>query len=71
MATKTDDVFVSDNGITRKATEAEIESLRSWQTPDVSRDAIFEAEDAARASARAKLAALGLTETEVAAIIGG
>ena len=55
----------------RKMTDAE---YAQWQTDNeahAAQAAAVEAQAAARASALAKLAGLGLTEAEVAAIVGG
>lgn len=55
----------------RDATPDEIAAIEAQRenTPDIA--ALMEAQIAARESARAKLAALGLSDAEVTAIIGG
>jgi hypothetical protein len=59
----------------RKATAEELEQFEKDQAEDAKRERLIEAEqqakEEAKASAMAKLAALGLSEEEVQAIIGG
>ena len=66
-------IYISDNGKKRKATAAELEQFEKDRAEQLEREKLFEAEqtkkDADRASAMAKLSALGLNEQEVAALI--
>ena len=66
--------LVNDNGITRQMTAAETKAYESSSTrfaeEIVQQEAIRIANEAAKTSARAKLAALGLTEAEIAALVG-
>jgi hypothetical protein len=68
----TEKIYVSDNGEKREATQAEIAELKNFQTEKLESlkliEAELEAKKAARNSALAKLAALGLTEEEIAAL---
>ncbi len=62
---------VNDNGIEREMTNAE---FAQWQADAAEATANSQAEAdkvAARASALAKLKVLGLTDDEIAALIGG
>jgi len=67
----TSDYFVTEDGVKRHATPEEINGIISVMAEveefKLSQQAAF----AAKESAKAKLAALGLTEAEVNAIIGG
>jgi hypothetical protein len=65
------ELTINDNGVSRPMTaEEEIEhNARVADLPDMV--AQLNALNAAKESAKAKLAALGLTEDEVNAIIGG
>jgi DnaJ-domain-containing protein 1 len=67
-------LIVNDNGTDRPMTEQEIATYeiaasRASAEQQAIADA-FAAQQAAKESARAKLAALGLTEEEIAALIG-
>jgi hypothetical protein len=57
--------------IVRDATPEETAIIEAQRDADAAQAAAVEAKAAARASALAKLADLGLTEAEVAAILGG
>lgn len=54
----------------RNATPFETANIESQQQAEVDRQIAAEASLATKASARAKLAALGLTESEIAALVG-
>ena len=54
----------------RNATEAEIARLEAIEADNASTQAQHEAQLAAKSSVRAKLKALGLTDTEIAALVG-
>ena len=66
---------INDNGTDRDMTTAEIavyeQAAADAQAEAAARQAAADAHEAARVSAKAKLAALGLTQAEVNAIIGG
>jgi len=66
---------INDNGIDREMTTAEQAEYDAWavtaQAEAVAQEEARQAAIAAKESAKAKLAALGLTEEEVNAIIGG
>ena len=68
-------IYVSEDGKRRKATAEEIAQFEKDQAEALERASVIEAEtakkEADRASAIAKLSALGLNEDEVNAIIGG
>ena len=59
------------NDLVRDATPEEVATIESQLAEAVEQDAVIEVQFAAKESAKAKLAALGLTEDEVNAIIGG
>jgi len=65
----------NDNGLDREMTEAELAAFnilqKELEVKQAARQAALDSKKTALASARAKLAALGLSEAEVAAIIGG
>jgi hypothetical protein len=67
-------IYVSDNGNKRKATAEEIAQFEKDAAEALEREKLFEAEQTAKAEAKAsaitKLAALGLSDEEVQAIIG-
>ena len=67
-------IYVQDNGKKRKATAEEIAQIEKYQAEYEAQQRLIEAEQTAKAeakaSAMAKLAALGLSEEEVQAIIG-
>jgi len=67
----TEQFFVTEDGIRRLATPLEIEGILSVRAENEDLILFQEAKLAAKESAKAKLAALGLTEDEVNAIIGG
>ena len=54
----------------RDATPQEVAEIEARQQEAAARIAALEAAPAAKASARAKLAALGLTDDEIAALVG-
>lgn len=58
-----------DNQV-RDATAEEIAMIQTAQNEHVARLAALEAAAAAKVSARAKLKALGLTDDEIAALVG-
>ena len=66
---------INDNGVDRDATpqeQAAIEQAQDEaQAAAAANAAALDARNAALASARTKLAALGLTDAEVAALLGG
>lgn len=66
---------INDNGIDRDMTTAEIavyeQAAADAQAEAAARQAAADAHEAARVSGKVKLTALGLTEAEVNAIIGG
>ena len=66
---------INDNGTDRDMTPQEEtahkEAALLAAKDDEARHAALEAVAAAKASARAKLAALGLTDEEIAAVVGG
>jgi ribosomal protein L9 len=68
-------IYVQDNGKRRKATAEEIAQFEKDWADTAERKRVIEAEAQAKQakldSAKAKLAALGLDEEEVAAIVGG
>jgi DNA-binding NarL/FixJ family response regulator len=61
-------IYIQENGEKREATEAEIAQFAIDRIQADKRQADEEAKTAARQSALAKLAALGLTEDEIAAL---
>jgi hypothetical protein len=65
-------ILIHENGKTRKATQQEVSELLQAQTKAQEEQGVIEAEQLkkanTRASALAKLAALGLTEDEIAAL---
>jgi len=61
---------IHDNGIDREATPQEVAAHEKLVKDTEVLTAQWEAVAAARASARAKLKALGLTDAEVAALAG-
>jgi hypothetical protein len=67
-------LIINDNGIDREATSDEVayinESQTAAQADTAARKAQADAKAVALASARAKLADLGLTEAEVKALVG-
>ena len=64
--------YVQENGQHREANEQETKSILEIQKKALEEQRLFEAEQEAKAQARnsalAKLAALGLTEAEIAAL---
>jgi len=66
---------INDNGIDRDMTAEELANYQTWaeqaQQRQLAAEAAAQAAADARTSAKAKLAALGLTEDEVNALIGG
>jgi len=65
-------LYATINGEQVQLSDAEYEaSIESWAEMRVAQDAHIDQQAAAKESAKAKLAALGLTEEEVNAIIGG
>jgi hypothetical protein len=66
---------INDNGTDRDMTDEEQAAYEAWAATQnaeaAAKAAAVEARTAARASAVTKLAELGLTEAEVAAILGG
>jgi hypothetical protein len=58
-----------DNQV-RNATPDEIEAIKNGQTETAAKIAAIEAVAAAKVSARAKLKTLGLTDDEIAALVG-
>ncbi len=67
----TDNLFVTEDGVRRLASAAEIEGILSVQAEAEQLKTLQQTVIAAKESAKAKLAVLGLTEEEVNAIIGG
>jgi hypothetical protein len=67
-------IYISDNGKKRKATAEELAQFEKDRAEFEAQARLIEAEQTAKAeakaSAMAKLAALGLSEEEVQAIIG-
>lgn len=65
---------INDNGIDRDMTTAEIavyeQAAADAQAEAAARQAAADAHEAARVSSKVKLAALGLTEAEVNALLG-
>ena len=65
---------INDNGVDRDMTEAETiehqKAVANAQKADDQRQSAWAANEAAKASARAKLKALGLTDDEIAALVG-
>ena len=61
---------ILDNGVLRDMTEAELAQLEIDREAYEAQIAIEQAAAALRASALAKLAALGLTEAEIQALVG-
>lgn len=61
---------IHHNGIDREATPEEIKAHEQLCREAAAQSAAIEAAAAAKVSARAKLAALGLTDAEVAALLG-
>jgi hypothetical protein len=68
-------IYIQEGNNKRKATAEELEQFEKDQAEDAKRERLIEAEqqakEEAKASAMAKLSALGLSEEEVQAIIGG
>lgn len=66
-----EEFFITEDGVRRPATTAEIEGILSIRAE--AEELLFLQQEAiaAKESAKAKLAALGLTEAEVNALIGG
>lgn len=66
--------MINDNGVDREMTPDEIEQhkigIALAERDQANQDAAIEAMSSAKASARAKLAALGLTADEIAAFLG-
>jgi DNA-binding NarL/FixJ family response regulator len=60
--------YIHENGEKREATPEEVVSFLELQEGCAESKAVEEAQAAARESALAKLAALGLTEEEIAAL---
>lgn len=64
---------INDNGVDRDATPQEIIEIKQKEKQDAEKRALeiaaLEAAAAAKASARAKLKALGLTDAEIAALV--
>jgi len=64
----------SDNGVEREMTSQERAEYEAWSAQAQAEEARQKAEDEARETARksalSKLAALGLTEAEIAALLG-
>ena len=56
--------------LVRDATPSEIAIIEAQHADELARVAALEAAAAAKVSARAKLAALGLTDAEIAALVG-
>ena len=63
--------IVNENGIDRSATTDEIADIEARNAQALLDNEALENAKAARQSALAKLAALGLTDEEINAIIGG
>lgn len=61
---------IHDGGIDREMTEAEHNQWLALVADLDAQNAAIQAVVAAKASARAKLTALGLTETEISALVG-
>jgi hypothetical protein len=61
-------VIVFEDGVARDATQDEIAELEAVSLELKSADDLLKAKQEARTSALAKLAALGLTEEEIAAL---
>jgi DNA-binding NarL/FixJ family response regulator len=61
-------IYVSEDGVKREATASEIAQFEQDRIEREAATAEKEAKQAARQSALAKLAALGLTEAEIAAL---
>jgi hypothetical protein len=65
---------INDNGIDRDMTESEIAehkiAIANAQKADAERQATIDAIKLAKESAHKKLAALGLTDAEIAALVG-
>ena len=68
MATETK--FVMVNGVVREATPEELEAFTEAEQQAVIRQQELAAAEANKQSAKAKLAALGLTDDEVSALLG-
>jgi DNA-binding NarL/FixJ family response regulator len=64
----TEKIFVSEDGVQREATSEELQQLELDKIERVSIQESLDAKIAARQSGVAKLAALGLTEEEIAAL---
>lgn len=62
---------VQIDDLVRDATPQEVAAIEKAHADAVAQQAALEAAIAAKESARAKLAKLGLTEQEIAALIGG
>lgn len=62
---------ILDNGVLRDMNEAELAQLAQDAKAAQEEQAAIEAQIASKESAKAKLAALGLTDDEINAIIGG
>jgi len=61
-------IYIQEDGIKREATEAEVAQFEKDKIEAKKRQAEQDAKTAARQSALAKLAALGLTEEEIGAL---
>ena len=65
---------INDNGIDRDMTAQELAEYQTWaeqaQQQQLAADAAAQAAADARTSALAKLSALGLTQAEIAALLG-
>lgn len=66
-----EEFFVTENGVRRLATELEVEGILSVKAEVEDLLLSQQAVIAAKESAKAKLAALGLTEAEINALLGG
>jgi hypothetical protein len=63
-----DKIFIQIGDETMQADQEIIDYIKSWESDVKAADAEFEAKKAARSSALEKLAGLGLTEEEIAAL---
>jgi hypothetical protein len=64
----TEKIFVSEDGVQREATPEEVQQFELDKVESQSNAVVIESRKMARTSALAKLAALGLTEEEIAAL---
>jgi DNA-binding NarL/FixJ family response regulator len=71
MATETPDLTILDGHTVRPLTEAELAQRELDLKAAAERRAQRQALEASRESALVKLAGLGLTDTEIAALLGG